>query len=396
MKKIEFSKWPIYEPSEIEEVCKVLESGKVNYWTGSQTKNFENEFATLIGSKKAIALANGSLALSVAYKSIGLRKDDELITTPRTFIATSSTAADIGVKLIFADVNIDSGCLTAETIEPLITEKTKAISVVHLGGWPADMESIMDLSKHYNIPVVEDCSQAHGAKIKNKSVGSFGLVSTWSFCQDKIISTGGEGGMVTTSDPKIWNFIWSYKDHGKNYEKMHLKVQNNIGFRWMHDEIGTNMRLTEMQSVIGRSQIRKLNEWNLRRKINANIFIDALSGNSILRIPIPPKEITHAWYRFYAYINPNTLKTDWNRNRIIKEIQDLGVPIFSGSCSEIYLEKCLREYENNNVRTNSKRLPIAKELGETSLCFLVHPNLRKDEIDYQIKIIKEVLNKASK
>ena len=253
----------------------------------------------------------------------------------------------------------------------------------------------MDLSRHYKIPVVEDCSQAHGAKIKNKSVGSFGLISTWSFCQDKIISTGGEGGMITTSDPKIWEFIWSYKDHGKNYIKMNKKIKNQIGFRWMHDEIGTNMRLTEMQSVIGRSQIRKLKEWNLKRKKNAYLFIDSINVNNILRIPTPSENITHAWYRFYAYIKPNRLKTDWNRDRIIKEIQDLGVPIFSGSCSEIYLEKCLRKYENKNLDTNSKRLPIAKELGETSLCFLVHPNLRQDEIEYQIKIIKEVLNRAS-
>ena len=395
MKKIEFSKWPIYETSEIEEVCRVLGSGNVNYWTGSQTTSFENEFAALIGSTKAIAIANGSLALSAAYKSVGLQKGDELITTPRTFIATSSTAAELGVKLIFADVNIDSGCLTAETIEPLITKKTKAISLVHLGGWPADMESIMKLSRHYKIPVIEDCSQAHGAKIKNKSVGSFGLVSTWSFCQDKIISTGGEGGMITTSDPKIWDFIWSYKDHGKNYEKININTHNHVGFRWMHDEIGTNMRLTEMQSVIGRSQIRKLNDWNLKRKINADFFRDSLSSISLLRIPTPPKEITHAWYRFYVYINPDRLMTDWDRDRIIKEIKELGVPIFSGSCSEIYLEKCLQKYGNINITTNSNRLPIAKELGETSLCFLVHPNLKYDEIDYQIKIIKQVLNKAS-
>jgi dTDP-4-amino-4,6-dideoxygalactose transaminase len=176
---------------------------------------------------------------------------------------------------------------------------------------------------------------------------------------------------------------------------MNIKSHNSSGFRWVHDEIGSNLRLTEMQSVIGRSQIRKLNDWNLKRKINANIFIDSLSSNTLLRIPTPPQDITHAWYRFYAYVNPKKLLAEWNRDRIIQEIQDLGVPIFSGSCSEIYLEKCFQKYENINIKSNSKRLPIAKQLGETSLCFLVHPNLRSDEIEYQIKIIKEVLKKAS-
>ena len=392
--KKEFSKWPEFDDDQIKEVSKILQSGDVNYWTGNQTKSFEKEFAELIGSKKGVAIANGTLALRAAYKSLGLSKGDELITTPRTFIATSSTAIELGLNLAFADVDRDSGCITASTIEPLITQKTKAISVVHLGGWPADMDSIMRLSRYYKIPVIEDCSQAHGAKIKDQSVGTFGEVSTWSFCQDKIISTGGEGGMITTSNQKIWKSIWSYKDHGKNYQNMMNSNNDKSTFRWLHDSIGTNMRLTEMQGAIGRIQIKRLNKWNEKRNINANIFIDSLKGNNLLRIPIPSKELNLAWYRLYLFVRPNAFSSGWNRDRVIYEIKQLGVPIFSGSCSEIYLEKCFKDYKYRLLK--SKRLPVAKELGETSLCFLVHPTLKEEEIEYQINIIKSVLRKAAK
>ena len=393
-KTISFSKWPEYDETQIEEVSKILQSGLVNYWTGSQTRLFEREFAELFDSKKAVAISNGTLALSAAYKALKLTKGDELITTPRTFIATASTAAELGINIAFADVDRNSGAITAETIEPLITKNTKAISIVHLGGWPADMDSIMQLARNYRIPVIEDCSQAHGAKIKQKSVGSFGDLATWSFCQDKIISTGGEGGMITTSNEKLWEKIWSYKDHGKNYEKTINQTENKSSFRWLHDSLGTNMRLTEMQSAIGRIQIQRLEEWNKKRNLNAHLFIKALSDNTLLRIPVPSKDFRHAWYRLYVYLNTEKLKDGWDRDRIIFEIKHLGVPIFSGSCSEVYLEKCFR---GSSYRLSKEgRLPVARELGETSLCFLLHPNLKKNEIEYQIHIVNNVLKKATK
>ena len=393
MININFSKWPDYDNTQIEKVQEILSSGKVNYWTGNETKTFELEFAKYIGSKKAVALANGSLALTAAYKSIGIRPGDRVITTPRTFIATSLTALELGAEIAFADVDPDSGAINAETIEPLINKNTKAISVVHLGGWPAEMDNIMKLSNSYKIPVIEDCSQAHGAKLNGKSVGTFGDVSTWSFCQDKIISTGGEGGMITTSNLDIWSSIYSYKDHGKNFKKL---ADNNDfkSFRWVHDSLGTNMRLTEMQSAIGRIQLDKLVQWNKKRASNAKFFINSLKDLFFLRVPTPPSNIIHGWYRFYVFVKPEYLLSDWSRDRIIFEITKLGVPIFSGSCSEIYLEKC---FKNKYILSNnSKRLKVARNLGETSLCLLVHPTLKLEELNDQVEIIKKVLLMASK
>ena len=395
MKTINFPSWPTYSHDQIEAVNKVLSSGLVNYWTGNEGKLFEKEFSLWNKSKFSICMANGSLALLSAYRAIGIKEGDEIITTPRTFIATSSAIVQLKAVPIFADVDINSGLITADKIEPLITKKTKAISVVHLGGWPADMISICKLAKEYKLFVIEDCSQAHGASIKikgeSKQVGSFGDVSTWSFCQDKIMTTGGEGGMITTNSKPIWEFIWSLKDHGKSLKEI-KKQSNKNGFKWLHESIGSNYRLTEMQSAIGRIQLKKLTQWNKIRAQNAKILINELLDLEIIRIPIPHENLNHAWYKFYFYLNKDKLKIDWNRDRIISTINDLGYPAFHGGCSEIYLEKC---FKNLGISPES-RLPNAKELGETSIMLLVHPTITDQQM-YQYAInVKRVLIDSSK
>lgn len=392
MIKSKIAPWPHYSLAEIEAAKNVLKSGKVNYWTGNITKNFEKSFANWSRNNYSIALANGSVALTSAYLSIGLKKGDEFITTPRSFIATTSSAALFGAIPKFADVDINSGCITAKTIEPLITKKTKAISVVHLGGWPADMKSICELASEYRIPVVEDCAQAHGAKIscgnEFKNVGTFGDVSAWSFCQDKIISTGGEGGMVTTNNKEIWRKIWSLKDHGKDYELVHSNNSNN-GFRWLHQSFGTNLRLTEFQSAIGILQLKKIHlNWERRNK-NALYLASNLRKFNSLRIPLPTSEIRHAWYRFYVYLKPKYISEDWSRERIINEIKKLGYPAFSGSCGEIYNENCLQDFKNKNLKN-------AQLLSETSLAFAIHPNITDLQIENYSKAICKVISLASK
>ena len=400
--------WPVFSNEEIQKVSQILLSGKVNYWTGFEGKNFENEFAKYTDSKYGIVMANGSLALESAYKSIGLTSGDEIITTPRTFIATSSSAVLLGAKPVFADVDLNSGCISIETIEPLISSKTKAISVVHLGGWPAEIEQICRIAKEHDLFVIEDCSQAHGAKIKSndgwKSVGSFGDVATWSFCQDKIMTTGGEGGFVSTSNLRIRDICWSLKDHGKTLNAIKAQ-QNKVGFKWLHDEIGSNYRLSEIQSAIGRIQLKKLEEWNKIRSFNAEIlqsnlqnldiirFIlqSNLQNLDIIRLPVIDQKIRHAWYKFYCYLNLQALSSQWDRNRIIKTINEQGFPAFSGSCSEIYLEKCFKK-----INKNYSRLKNARELGETSLMLLVHPSISEEQMINYSEVVKNVLIQATK
>ena len=388
--------WPYYEKDEITKAISVLNSGKVNYWTGVETKNFEKEFAKLISTEYALALSNGSLALSCAYLSLNFKKKDEIITSPRTFIATSSSAVLLGLKPIFADVDINSGCITAETIEPHINKNTKAISVVHISGWPADMQEICELANKYKLLIIEDCSQAHGAEIlfKNKfqPVGSFGDIATWSFCQDKIISTGGEGGMITTNDLEIYKKVWSFKDHGKNFNSLNISNRRSVGYQWIHDNLGSNFRLTEFQSAIGRLQIKKLSTWNKLRTRNALILFEILKNINGLRIPLPPKEKKHAWYKFNCYLNLSFLKNDWSRDRIIYEIIQKGYPAFHGGCSEIYLEKCFKDLG----LSLEKSLPNAKELGETNLMFLVHPNISLDEMTRYAECVYSIINESLK
>ena len=381
--------WPHFDSDQIDVATRVLNSGQVNAWTGTETKAFEQEFASWIGSSKAIAISNGSLALSAAYLAVGLGQGDELITTPRTFIATASSAVLLGAKPVFADVDPDSGSITAATIAPLITPRTKAIAVVHLGGWPSDMPAICDLARSYDIAVIEDCAQAHGARINGQSVGTFGDVAAWSFCQDKILTTAGEGGMVTTARPDLWDAMWALKDHGKTHEAVFMR-EHPPGFRWLHERFGSNFRLTELQSAIGRIQLRRLPEWTATRTRNALMLVEALCDLSAVRVPLPPDHLTHAWYKFYAFVQSEALADGWNRDRILSEIGALGYPSLSGSCSEIYLEKCFQDAG----LAPAEHLPVARELGESSLMFLVHPTITSEQMAGYVEAVRSVVQKA--
>jgi dTDP-4-amino-4,6-dideoxygalactose transaminase len=381
--------WPHFEAEQIDAATRVLASGKVNTWTGNETTTFEQEYASWSGVAHAIAMANGSLALSAAYLAIGLGPGDQLITTPRTFIATASSAVLLGAKPVFADVDAKSGAITAATIAPLITPRTKAIAVVHLGGWPADMPAILDLARAHGIAVIEDCAQAHGARIHGQSVGSFGDVAAWSFCQDKILTTAGEGGMVTTRRDDLWDAMWAFKDHGKTQEAVYGRV-HPPGFRWLHERFGSNFRLTELQSAIGRIQLQRLPKWTAARTRNALELADALADCTAVRVPLPPEGITHAWYKFYAFVKPEALADGWSRNRILSEIVALNYPALSGSCSEIYLEKCFQDAG----LSPAQRLPVARELGDTSLMFLVHPTITPEQMAGYAKAVRSVVKRA--
>lgn len=378
--------WPHFEVDEIEAVTRVLQSGQVNYWTGSEGKQFESEFASYVGTDHAIALANGTVALELIWRAMNLQPGDEVVTTPRTFIASAASAVLSGLTVRFADVDRDSGNITPTTVEAAITPKTKAILAVHLGGWPCDMPGLLALGPK----VIEDCAQAHGATIDGQSVGSFGYASAWSFCQDKIITTLGEGGMVTTDDEEIWSKGWSMKDHGKSFEAVYNR-EHAPGFRWLHESFGTNWRMTEVQSAQGRLALRKLDHWVDKRRTNAQLISSTLRRFSCVRVPTPPENVRHSHYRLYAYVEQESLKSGWSRDRIMGEISGRGVPCFSGSCSEIYLEKAFYGHAQQ-----SNRLPVARELGETSLCFLVHPTLSQSAVESCCDVISEVLREAQR
>jgi len=384
-----FAPWPCFAEDEIQAAEKVLRSGKVNYWTGEEGRLFEREFAEFTGCKHAIALANGTVALEAALRASGIGPGDEVITTARTFIASASCAVALGARPVFADVDRDTQNITAETIRAVLTRKTKAIVAVHLAGWPCDMDDILALAREHGLTVVEDCAQAQGAMYKGRSIGSMGDAAAFSFCQDKIMTTAGEGGMLTTNDRNIWRHAWSYKDHGKDHDAVY-RNKHPAGFRWVHESFGTNWRMTEMQAAIGRIALRKVPQWVETRRRFASILNDNFAGLPGLRITCPPCGIRHAYYKYYVFVRAEALRPGWCRDRIMQGINAEGVPCFVGSCGEIYLEKAFAG------RNQAERLPVAKELGETSLMFMVHPTLPDGNIRDVCLAVRKVMLEATK
>jgi dTDP-4-amino-4,6-dideoxygalactose transaminase len=383
-----FSPWPSFTDEEADAVSNVLLSNKVNYWTGNQGRKFETEFAGWCGTRYAIAMANGSVALDLALEALGIGVDDEVIVTPRSFIASVSCVVRVGATPVFADIDPDSGNLTAETIARVISPRTRAVICVHLAGWPCDMDPIMALAAEHGFKVIDDCAQAHGARYKGQKVGSIGHISTWSFCQDKIMTTGGEGGMATTNDEQLWRRIWACKDHGKSYKAVYER-EHSTGFRWLHETFGTNGRMTEMQAAIGRVQLQRMPDWHAARKSNAEAILDVCDlFPDTLRAPRTPLFSEHGFYKCNVYVRKKGLKEDWSRDAIIKEIYTRGVPCFSGSCSEVYREKA---FDGTDFRPE-ERLPVARKLGETCLMFLVHPTLTQQEIDLTCSVIHDVFS----
>jgi dTDP-4-amino-4,6-dideoxygalactose transaminase len=386
--QLPFAPWPYFEADEIEAAADVLRSGRVNYWTGQEGRLFETEFARSVRTKFAICVANGTVALELALQALGIGRGDEVITSARTFIASASCSVMRGARPVCADVDPDSQNITAETIRRAITPRTKAIIAVHLAGWPCDMDSILALAAEYDLRVIEDCAQAQGATYKDRPVGSIGDAAAFSFCQDKIMTTAGEGGMLTTNSREAWERAWSFKDHGKSHDAVYNR-EHSVGFRWLHESFGTNWRMTEMQSAVGRVALRKVPGWVDTRRRHAAALTSCFSSLPGLRVAVPSTDVQHVYYKFYAFVCPEMLQPGWDRNRILQAIVAEGVPCSVGSCSEIYLEKAFV------TRRRPERLAVAQRLGETSLMFLVHPTLTDDHIMHTCRTVERVMTKAT-
>ncbi len=383
--------WPCFSEEEVRAVAEVLASNRVNYWTGTRVRAFESAFGQWAGSAHAVAVTNGTVALDLALRALCIGAGDEVIVTPRSFIASVSSVVNAGAIPVFADVDPDSGNISPATIAPTITGRTRAILPVHLGGWPCDMPGIMALAGGRGIHVIEDCAQAHGARIGDRSVGTFGTAGAWSFCQDKIMTTGGEGGMVTTDDEGLWSRMWSFKDHGKSWDAVH-HAAHPPGFRWLHETFGTNWRMLEMQAAIGLIQLSRMAAWTARRTEIADRLAETLAHFSrAVRVPRPDPGTTHAYYRLYAYVRPDGLRAGWSRDRIVEAITARGIPAFQGGCSEVYLEKA---FDGTGWRP-PQPLPAARELGETSLAFLTHPTLTDADVGLVCDAISAVFDEAS-
>ena len=358
--------WPIFEADEIAAVDAVLRSGRVNYWTGDQCKLFERAWGDYHGGMHSLAMANGSLTLDTALRVLNIGAGDEVIVSPRSYVASAMCAVLAGAKPVFADVEANSGNMTVASMEAVRTSRTKACIPVHIAGWPCDMPAISAWAAQHGIHLIEDCAQAHGAHIDGRSVGTWGVFSSWSFCQDKIMTTGGEGGMLCTPDLRLWKKAWQYSQHGKDYDWTHAKVAEP-GFRWLIAHEGTNLRITEMQAAIGLCQLRKLDDWVARRARNSAIMQEKLRGLHGVRVPTTPAG--HAHYRCMAYAHAAA-----DRPKLLAALVRAGLQANIGSCSEIYREPIFAQH--GLAPTNA--LLVAHTLGETSIALVVHHTI--DEV----------------
>ncbi len=387
-----FPTWPAFAEDEVDAVSAVLRSGKVNYWTGEQGRAFEDEFAAYCGTRHAVALANGTVALELALRVLGIGPGDEVIVPPKTFIATASAVVMCGARPVFVDVDGQSQCLAANQIVDRISERTRAMIVVHLGGWVCDMPAIAAVARARGLAVIEDCAQAHGATFQGQKVGSFGDVAAFSFCQDKIMSTGGEGGMLLTNKKELWRAAWAFKDHGKSYAAVYEQPEEpDAVYRWLHESFGSNWRMTEMQAAIGRLQLQKLDGWLDIRRRNAAVLEDGLAGQPGLQVAQLPGHIGHARYKFYLAVEQEVLAPGWDRDRILRAINAEGVPCFSGACSEIYRE---RAFVDGGLAPAAP-LPNAHRLGQVSLMLNCHPTLSADDMQQMVDAVRKVMAVAA-
>ena len=382
--------WPYHESDEIEAVERVLASGRVNYWNGDEGRAFEREFAAFCGAPYGIAVANGTVALELALHALGIGAGDEVVVTPRSFMASVSSVVLAGARPVFAEVDPDSQNITPDSVRAVLTPRTRAILPVHLNGWPCDMDGFRALAAEHGLYLIEDCAQAHGATWRGEPVGSFGDAGAFSFCTDKIMSTGGEGGMLLLQDEAVWRRAWSFKDHGRDWDAAYNR-EHPPGFRWLNESFGTNGRMTEMQAAIGRVQLGKLPGWLRQRGANASILCDRLGALPGLRVPVPPECAGHAWYKFYAFVEPAALAPGWDRDAVVAAIQAEGVPCMQGICPEIYRE---RAFAGTDLAP-AERLPVARALGETSLMFPVHPTLGEANMAGFAEVVEGVMARAA-
>ena len=372
--------WPNYNKSLINKVVKTLTAGKINYTSERYGKIFEKKFSNFVGNKYSVAICNGTVALEIAIKSLKIPKGSEILVTARSFFSSASCIVNTGNKPVFLDVNLFTQNISIEEIKRKITKKTKVIICVHLAGLPCDMREIKKICKISNIKIIEDCSQAHGASIDGKQVGSFGDVSTWSFCTDKIISTLGEGGMISTNNKFIYKFALETINHGS----VEVKNQNlSEKFIYNKNSFGSNFRITEIQSLAGIEQLKNLKKTQKIREKMAKDFSKVISSyKNKINYYFPKKNIKSAWYRFYFFINPNLKNKNKLRLEIITQLKKKNIRVYTGSCPEIYLEKSFKKLKN----FSSKRLINCKILGETSVALDVNHTLTK--INHKINLIK--------
>lgn len=338
--------WPKFDDKTIKAVEEVLRSGKVNYWTGPKGMQFEKKFAEWQGSKYAISVSSGTAALHVGLTALGIGPGDEVIVPSYTFIASSFSIVQAGAIPRFADVNLDDHCISVESAEKLVNERTKAIMPVHLYGNVCDMDKINTFAKKHNLFVIEDNAEAFGGSYKGEKTGTLGDMAGCSFCQNKTFTTGGEGGMVTTDNKEFAWIARSFRDHGYDVKRRLSLLELEQKLPYIHSMVGWNYRMTEMQSAIGLAELERMDNWNMpTRSRNANIIIDRIKDfPQVLYRPIDNEERRNGWYVLAFSLDIENMKC--NIKQFVEAVVAEGAPVWKVFWPQCHTEVAFRKYNS--------------------------------------------------
>ncbi|MHC4795399.1 MAG: DegT/DnrJ/EryC1/StrS family aminotransferase [Planctomycetota bacterium] len=397
-----FPMWPSFQQSTIKKAMEPLKSGKVNYWTGEVGTEFEKQWARWNRAKYAITTTSGTSALHTAVAALGIGPGDEVICPSYSFIASSFCILQAGALPVFADVD-NSHTLDPKDIKSKINRRTKAILVVHLYGIVADMDPIMRIARKHNLYVIEDCAQCFGGIYKGKKAGTIGDVGCFSFCQSKHFTTGGEGGAVITNHDDIHWECKSFRDHGYDVKERLRLLELEAKLMYIHNRVGFNYRMTEMQSTIGLCELKRLSSWNLpNRRQNGRYLIKALKDHPlVLHPPLDTKARQNAYWWAPFVLDTNKLKV--SVKQFIAAMNAEGVPTYSVLWPEMYKEEAFikrngfgrRKYPFNDPK--ARKIDYTKVvckkarwLTDRTISLFTHPVYRLNHMQLYVKAFEKV------
>lgn len=405
--KLGFPMWPQFATESLTDILEPLKNGKVNYWTGPKGMEFEEKWRVWNGAAMAISCTNGTAALHIAVSSLGIGPGDEVIVPSYSFIASSFAILQAGAIPVFCDVT-DEHTIDPKKIEKLITPRTKGILLVHLYGVMSDMGPILAIAKKHRLKVIEDCAQCFGGEYNGIKAGVIGDAGCFSFCQSKHFTTGGEGGMVVVKDEALGWECRSFRDHGYDVEKRMNMLALEEKLPYIHNRVGFNYRMTEIQSIIGINELKRLDNWNLARRYEyAAMYDEAFKSlPGIKKLPLNTKERKNAYWWYPINLDTDVLTI--NADKFTKELAALSIPCYGIQWPEAYEERAYKELNGfgstkfpflskeftnpEAVKYTGVTCPVAKKLRNCTFSLFLHPSWEKEHINACINGVKTVLN----
>ncbi len=389
-----FPPFPIYGEEEISAAERVLRSGKFSRLSGVEAHSFEQEYAAWFGVKHAIGANNGTSAIHMALAALEIGPGDEVIHTSHCFIGTATPTAHNGATPVFADIDPRTFNIDPKSIEAKITPRTKAIVPVHINGCPADMDEIMDIARRHNLYVIEDAAQAHGALYKGKKVGTIGDVGCFSFWEDKLMTTAGEGGIIITDNDEIAKRAIMFQNHGEAAADSSYYVGERL---YHHEILGWNYRMNELQGAVGREQLKKLDASIEGRRRNAHMLTELFNEVEGILPPYEPEYVKHVFYKYIIRLDRKVLDID--AKDFVAALQAEGIPCSRRYPTPLHKQPVFEkkrglgkgQFPFTDEVSYGSGLPNCEELPHDLVRLLMNPNMAEEEVTDTVKAVKKVV-----